>query len=107
MTPDRFENLRDGGAEFPPGVGFRLELGAAFRGELVVLRTPVVVGRAPARLDPAAPLEPVERRVERSLLDLQRGAGDLMEPLGDRPAVLRLERDRLENEEVEGALRKF
>ena len=46
----------------------------------------------------------MERGVERSLRYLERGRRDLADALGDRPAVLRLERDGLEDEEVERAL---
>ena len=59
----------------------RVELGAA-----------VVVGGAPLGLDPAAPLEAVQRRIERALLHAQGVARDQLDALRDRPAVLRLDR---------------
>src|SRR5512138_533398 len=102
-----FQDLRDRRGESAPRARLRIEPGAAFLRQLVVLRAAVVVGGAPARLDPAAALEPMKRRVERALLDVERRAGDLMEAFGDRPTVLRVERDGLQNEEVEGALWKL
>src|SRR6185295_14440189 len=66
-----------------------------------------VVRRAPARPDPAAPFEPVQCGVERALADVQRRGRDLVQPFGNRPAVLRLEGDGLEDEQVERALWKL
>ena len=46
----------------------------------------------------------MKRRVERALRDLQHVAAHLLDPLGDRPPVLRLERHGLENQQIERAL---
>src|SRR5437773_2640734 len=43
-------------------------------------------------------------RVERPLAHLQRGARDLAKALGNGPAMLRLEGDRPQNQEIERAL---
>jgi hypothetical protein len=51
-------------------------------------------------------LEAVERRVERTLLDLERAARDLPDAQQHGVAVQLAERDRLEDEEVEGAREK-
>ena len=48
-------------------------------------------------------LEAVQRGIERALLDEQRAAGHLLDPLHDRVAAERAERDGLEDQEVEGA----
>jgi hypothetical protein len=40
------------------------------------------------------------------LLDLKHIAGDLLNPLGNCPPVLRLERQRFQNQEIQGALRQ-
>src|SRR6185369_10677303 len=103
----RLQDLRDRSGEFFPRVGLRVEPCAAFLRQLVVLRAAVVVGSAPARLDPAAALDPMKRRVQRALLDVERRAGDLVEALRDRPSVLGLEGHGLQDEEIERALRKI
>src|SRR5580765_2735137 len=71
---DGLEDLRDRGRQLAPRAGLRVEPCAAFFRQLVVLRAAIVIGGAPARLDPAAPLEPMERRVQRPLLDVERRA---------------------------------
>jgi hypothetical protein len=38
--------------------------------------------------------------IERALAYLQNFVGDLLDSLGDRPSVLRLQRDGVENQEV-------
>src|SRR6185503_1796119 len=53
------------------------ELAAARPGQLVVLGPPPSVGVAPLRLQPAALLQPVQRGIERTLLDLQPLVGRL------------------------------
>ena len=42
--------------------------------------------------------------IERALLNLQYVLGDLLDTLGNGPAVLRLEGKRFQDEEIEGAL---
>src|SRR5205823_6648491 len=85
---------------------FGLEPFATGARELVVLRASIVVGRAPRGADPSAALEPMQRRVQRALWDLKRFARDLLDALGNPPAVHRLERERFENQKVERALRQ-
>src|SRR5947207_9493518 len=107
MLLHRLEHPSDSGAQFSPCVRFRLELCASFPRELVIFRAPIVIGRAPARFDPAPPFETMQSRIERPLADLERRPGDLMQPFGDRPAVLRLKGNGLEDQQVEGALGQF
>jgi hypothetical protein len=45
-------------------------------------------------------------RRQRALLDLQRVARDLLDALADRPAVLRSQGERLEDDQVERPLRE-
>jgi protein involved in polysaccharide export with SLBB domain len=52
-------------------------------------------------------LEAVQRRIQRTLLDLQRVAGQLLDTQQDSVAVQRSERDGLQDEEVERALQEF
>src|SRR5262245_61506806 len=106
MASCRFQHLCDDGAELPPGRGPGVQLRASSARQLVVLRAAVVVGGGLPGLDPASPLEAVQRWVERSLAHCQDGARYLVQPLRNRAAVLRLERDGLEDEEVERPLRQ-
>ena len=86
----------------PAAVSSR-EPAPAGRGERVELRLALVVALAPFGGDQALVLEPVERRIERALRDLQGVAGDLLDAEQDAVAVQRLERHRLENQHVERA----
>src|SRR4029450_12333572 len=70
-------------------------------------RAPIVFGRAPVGGDPALPFQPLQRRVQRSLLDLEDVTGKLTDSLRDRPAVERFERDGLEDQEIDGALNEI
>jgi hypothetical protein len=67
-------------------------------GQAIKTRAPIVFGRAPICRDPALPLQALQRRVQRPLLDLEDVVRELTDPLRDRPAVERLERDGLEDE---------
>jgi hypothetical protein len=49
-------------------------------------------------------LEPVERGIEGPLRDLEHIAGDLLNALGDAPAMPRFELDGPEDQEIERAL---
>src|SRR6187549_3405176 len=98
------EDERDGGGQLVPGVGFGGELFPAGAREVVVLRLPVVVRRAPLGLDEATTLEAVQCRIERTLWDLQRGSRDLVQSLGDCPTMHCLKRQCLQDEQVERAL---
>ena len=49
---------------------------------------------------------PMQRRIQRTLLDLENFAGDLSVPFRDSPAVVRFEFESLENQQVQCALRK-
>ena len=59
-------------------------------GERVKLRVPAALRYPPLRPDPALLLQPVQSRIQRSLADLQHFLRNLLDPLGDRPAMLRL-----------------
>src|SRR4051812_52258 len=94
----------DGTAEAAPCRGFFDELFLAGGSELVEACAPVVLRRSPGRFEPAAFDQAVERRIERSLIDLEHAARELLDALADSPAVHRFERDGFEDEEVEGPL---
>ena len=84
-----------GGSEFVPGTLFALELFAAGGGKFVILGAAIIFGGAPARFDPAATLQAMQRGIERALLDLQNAFGDLLDAFRNGPAMLRLKRNRL------------
>lgn len=93
----------DGCRHAIPFAGFDRELTAARRGEAVVLRSPSELRGAPFRLNPSLVLEPMQRRVERALVDLQDVLGNLLYPLRDRPAVHRIALQRPQDQEIECA----
>src|SRR5262245_44625373 len=94
----------DGRRETPPVRALAIELLPTGPGQLVELCPPPQVAGFPLRRDPALLLELVQRRIERSVADLQRVAGDLAEPLADRPAMHRPEREDLQDQKVQRAL---
>jgi hypothetical protein len=83
----RLQRRRHRGRQTVPAVGFLAEALPSRRGEAVVLRAPVVLGRAPLGVEQALVLETVERGVERALLDEERALGDLLDPRQDGVAV--------------------
>src|SRR5262245_51675561 len=103
----RIEEQSDGRGQGTPGIGLRVELPATRACQRVELCLAIVLGGAPLGPDPAAPLQPVQRRIERALLDAQRILRDLLNAIGDRPPVLRLEGERLEDQEIESPLRQI
>src|SRR5262245_30502256 len=76
-------------------------------GDLVVLRAAALGRLAPLPSDEPFLLEPVQRREERAGFDDERLPADLLDAIRDADAVLRLERQRLEDEKVERALDEF
>src|SRR5262245_1400164 len=101
------DDLGDDGTEPAPGRDLLVKPRPPASGQLVVLRAPVVVRRAPRRLDPPAALQSMKRRIQGALADIQGCGRDLMEALRDCPPVSRLERQRFQNQEIECALGKI
>src|SRR5213592_3376249 len=101
-----FQHLSNRRREFPPGAFFRLELLPAAPRQLVILGAPVVLRSPPFGLDPTSPLQSMQGGIERTLLDAQNVAGDLLNALRNAPAVLRFEGQGLEDQQVECSLRK-
>src|SRR5215471_14159940 len=81
-----------------------VELRATETRERIEARVAAGVGRRPRRAKPAALLETMQRRVERSLLYLHDVAGHLLQPPRDGVAVDRTERDDFQDQHVERAL---
>src|SRR5712672_1421239 len=63
-----------------PILGLHRKLLLAARRDRVKLRLAVVVGRSPLRSDPPLLLQPQQRRVHRTLVQLQHIAADLLDP---------------------------
>jgi hypothetical protein len=95
------EHLCYRGRQLSPGVFLDFGRPATAPGELVILGAPVILARAPAGLDPAAPLQPVKSGIERPLLNTQRIAGDLLNTLRYRPAALRFKNERLQDQQIQ------
>src|SRR5262245_12856915 len=75
--------------------------------EPVVLRSTIVLRRALFNGDPTSFDETMERRIERSLLDLQHVLGAAFDGLGDRVAVRRPGSKSPQDQQVEGALQEL
>jgi hypothetical protein len=99
----RAEDGFEAGGEAAPVLELRAERATPGGGQAVVARPPIVVGGAPLARDQPLLLQPLERGVEGALVDLEHPVGDLLHALADAPAVHRLERERLEDEQVERA----
>lgn len=83
------ENLGHRSHQAAPLAFFCLELLAASFCELVIFGAAIVLGGAPLRFDPAASFQPVQCRVQRTLLHLQYLVRYLLYASGYRPTMLR------------------
>src|SRR5262245_9449446 len=106
MASTLLEDQRDAGGKLLPERALLVELAPAGVGQGVVFGATAVRLRLPVGDDPRLVLESVQRRVERTLLDLERLFRDLPDPVCDGPAVKRFEGDDAKDQEVEGALEK-
>src|SRR5262245_56404909 len=86
-----------------PILRFDRELTAAGRGEAVILGAAAQLRDFPLGLDPALVLEPMEGRIERALVDLQDVSRNLLDALGDGPAVLGVLLQRAQDQQIERA----
>src|SRR5215212_4791691 len=98
------EDETDRVGEALPGGDFVSERAPSGGGEPVVLGAPAVLGGVPLRDDPPALLEPDQRRVDGALAYLERVPGKLLDAVGETPPMHGRERERLEDEQVEGSL---
>src|SRR5262249_53943174 len=87
-----------------PTPGFSRELLAARGGDRVKPRAAIVVRRPPRALDPAARLESLQRRIERSMIDEQRVARPLLDDPRDTLAVMGAQREDAQNQKIERSL---
>ena len=80
------------------------QLATAGRGQRVEARAAIVVGGPPFGGNEPALLEPLQRRIERAVLDEQHTVGLRLDGAGDALAVLRAEDQRAQDEQIERAL---
>ena len=73
-------------------------------GEKVVARPAVVLRDPPLGLHPALALHTLEGRIQRSLLDREHVPRHGLDPLGQPPAVHRLEGEGAQHQQLQGAL---
>src|SRR6185295_7592754 len=71
----------------------------------VKLRLPPGLRGLPLRLQPLLLLQPVQRGIERTLVHLNHGLRNLLQPLRDAVAVRRFQRENLQDQHVERTLR--
>src|SRR5713226_314141 len=101
----RTQQTRDNSGHALPAFRFGGELFPAGARQRVILRFAIVVRDAPLRGDPAALLQPQQRRIQRALIQLQQVLGNLLDALRDAVAVQRSQGiERLQNDQVQGSL---
>src|SRR5580700_5693396 len=102
----RLQNSRDDVRHAIPLFGFRLESALARSRETVVLGLAFIFRFAPFTGDPALVFQPVERGIERALLNLQAVFRNLLDAQQNAVAMQRAERDGLEDQHVQSALQQ-
>src|SRR5215469_1700297 len=90
-----------------PFFGFALQPALSRRGQVVVLRFPLVVRLAPLAPDPALILQAVQCRIERALLDFQPVLRNLLDTQQNSVSVQWPERDGFQDQHVERSLQKL
>src|SRR5262245_57921847 len=104
MSGLRSEKARDRAGATIPICRLTVELPSAGAGQRVVLRPPRARRRAPFGVDCAGALEPLQCREQRSGVDLEDAARDLLDPLADAEAVERLQTQGLQDQHVQRSL---
>jgi len=74
---------------------------------MVKTRAPAQLRDAPFGFDPALMFQPVKRRIERALVNLQDFFGNLLDAFRDCPAMQRTGLQRPENQEIESTLQEI
>src|SRR5438309_80474 len=90
-----------------PAGGLLLKLRPALGSKRVIASPAMVLRDTPLRRNPPPPVHSVKGGIERSLLDLKRVVGQLLQPSGDAVAMHRSPGESLEDEHVEGALEQL
>src|ERR1700675_466517 len=98
------QNPCDGGGLPLPLFGLAAQFLPASLCEGVVFRAPIIFRGLPFALDEASSLEAPERGEQRTGVGLENAVAELLNSLRDAPAVQRLERERFQDEHVQGTL---
>src|SRR4029450_10350741 len=99
-----FADTADGRRRSIPVRGFLLEPPTPWRRERIELRAAIVHSGPPRGLDPARLFQLVKGGIQRAIAALELLFRNLPQALADRPAVHRLEREDLQDQEIESAL---
>src|SRR5712692_5356808 len=102
----RTENARDRFSNPLPTGMLRREMPPARGGQAVKFCAPVICGSSPFAFDPSFLQEPLERGIERAVLDLENVLRGLLDELGDAVAVHRPPAKRAQDEQVQGSLQE-
>ena len=86
--------------------GLRGQLAPARLRQRVKLRAAVVFRFTPLRSKPALLFQPVQRREQRSGLDVERASRELRDAPRDAQAVVRPQRQRAQDQQVESPLQE-
>src|SRR5687767_7529114 len=100
----RVQQPCDGRGTARPVLALHFELSPAGARERIELRAARVLRLTPLGVEESAALEPLERGEQRSGIDLEHPARDLLDAPRNPESMHRLETERLEDEHVEGAL---
>ena len=103
----RLQHLENGARILRPNRRLGAELFSTLGSELVVLRLPVVLRKAPLCLDPTSLFHAVEGGVEGALFYLKALVRGFADPRRDGVSVTGPPRQRFQDEEVERALEKI
>src|SRR5579863_3676570 len=101
------ENERNRRGQTRPAFRFVFEVGPAGGSEPIEFRLPAGLRLCPVRGEQLLVFQPMQRGVERTLLDLESFTRDLLDLLGDGVPVDRPVRNDPENQKIERALREL
>src|SRR5215472_1708126 len=107
LALDLAQDAPDGSHDLPPFAGFGDELFTSSGCEFVELCLAIVLACAPIRRHPAAIFETMQRRIERTLLDLKHLIGSVLDNVRDSVTVSWPGNQRAQDQHVERPLQHF
>src|SRR5579884_873422 len=90
------EHAIHGSGRALPLLDLALQPASTFGRDAIVARPPIVLARTPFGANPAAAQHGLQRRIERSLVDVEHVARDLAQPEREPPAVHGLDAEDFE-----------